>query len=192
MLPFAAAWTNPAAAQDPADAPVIVEKKTETTTTYQAPPPAAKPGTSVTAQTPEGTTITVTVNDQSVPFANEAGPVMLGGRVMVPLRGVVERLGGNLHLEAATKSITGAHPDTEKQFRLKIGSRNAVANGRQVTLDAPPRVIRGTTYVPLRFISEAMGADIRWDNARRTVVIASAGREAEVKTGAATSAVTTP
>lgn len=163
---------------------------TRTTKTTKAPPSAN--GTRTTVRTPGGTTISVTVNDQSVPFAEDSGPVMLGGRVMVPLRGVVEKLGGSLHLEPSSKSITGAQPETQKQFRLKIGSVSAVANGQQMTLDTPPRVIHGVTYVPLRFISEAMGADVRWDNASHTVVIASAGRAARVSTGTAGSAVTAP
>ncbi len=115
--------------------------------------------------------ITVTVNNQPVAFAERRAPVMFGGRVFVPLRGVIEKLGGEVKWEPATRVITGAHAGTEKQFRLRVGSTDALVNGKNMTLDAPPRVVNGTTYVPLRFVSETMGARVTWDNDRRTVVI---------------------
>ena len=118
--------------------------------------------------------ITVTVNEQPVTFEQERRPMMMGGRVLVPLRGVIEKLGGEVKWEPTTRVITGAHAGQNKQFRLRVGSREALVNGENVTLDAPPRVANGTTYVPLRFVSETMGAKVRWDDARRAVVITAA------------------
>jgi hypothetical protein len=115
--------------------------------------------------------ITVTVNNQPVAFEERRVPVMFGGRVLVPLRGVIEKLGGEVKWEPTTRVITGAHAGTEKQFRLRVGSTDALVNGKNETLDAPPRVVNGTTYVPLRFVSETMGARVTWDNTNRTVVI---------------------
>jgi hypothetical protein len=143
--------------------------------------PPAGSTTEVTDTKDGKTTITVTVDNKPVGF-EDAPPRMLGGRVMVPLRGVVERLGGNIKYEPETKVITGAHGETEKQFRLRLGSNEALVNGKKQALDAPPRVIAGVTYVPLRFVSEALGADVRWDNARHSVTIMTSGLAAEVKT----------
>lgn len=128
------------------------------------------------------TVITVTVNDEKVAFAENTMPVMIGGRVLVPLRGVVERLGGSIQYDAKSKVITGAQSNLEKQFRLRVGSGEALMNGQNRALDAPPCVIRGTTDVPLRFVSEALGADVRWDNAKRVVTIMADGYSADVKT----------
>lgn len=129
------------------------------------------------------TVISVTVNNEAVEFVGDTRPMMLSGRVMVPLRGVVERLGGNILYDKKTRVVTGAHPGTSNQFRIRVGSNEALLNGKNMSLDAPPRVIGGTTYVPLRFVSEAMGAQVSWDNARRTVVIEADGNTATVKTG---------
>jgi hypothetical protein len=101
---------------------------------------------------------------------------------MVPLRGVVERLGGTIQYDAATRVITGAQSNLEKQFRLRVGSNQALVNGKEQTLDTPAREIHGVTYVPLRFVSEALGADVRWDSAKRTVTILADGYSADVKT----------
>ena len=157
---------------------VVTDEKTQTT--VEAP---ANGKTEVRTAPNGDTVITVTVNEEPVAFETAAAPRMIGGRVMVPLRGVVERLGGDIKYEAASKVITGAHSGTSNQFRLRIGSSEGLLNGKQMVLDAPPRVIGGVTYVPLRFVSEAMGAQVSWDNARRTVVIEAAGNVAEVKTG---------
>jgi hypothetical protein len=130
-----------------------------------------------------GSVISVSVNDQNVQFAENQAPRMVGGRVMVPLRGVIERLGGSVLYEAKTQVITGANAQTGSQFRMRLGSNEVVVNGENKTLDARPQVIAGTTYVPLRFVSEALGAEVAWDNATRTVTIEAAGNTAQVKAG---------
>lgn len=158
---------------------VVTDDKTQTTVTAPA------NGKTEVRTAPNGdTVITVTVDDAPVVFEQTAAPRMIGGRVMVPLRGVVEKLGGEIKYESATKVITGAHAASSSQFRLRVGSPEALLNGNPMNLDANPRVIGGVTYVPLRFVSEAMGAQVVWDAARRTVVIAASGNVAEVKTGA--------
>lgn len=151
-------------------------------TKVEVKPSAGSTTTEVTDTRDGQTTITVTVNNEAVAFEGSAQPRLFGGRVMVPLRGVVERLGGNIKYEAATKVINGAHPNLEKQFRLRVGSTEALVNGQTQVMDTQPRVVAGITYVPLRFVSETMGADVRWDAARRTVVIMANGQAAEVKT----------
>ena len=144
--------------------------------------PPAGSTTEVTNTGDGQTVITVTVNNEAVPFEKNDAPVMIGGRVMVPLRGVVERLGGTIQYDAATRVITGGQANLEKQFRLRVGSDQALVNGKEQTLDTPARVLHSVTYVPLRFVSEALGADVRWDSAKRTVTIMADGYSADVKT----------
>ncbi len=115
--------------------------------------------------------ITVTVNSKPVQFEESRRPMMLSGRVMVPLRGVFERLGGEVLWEPKGRVVTGSRAESKDQFRLRVGSTQALVNGENVTLDTPPRIAYGTTYVPLRFVSEALGAKVTWDNANRAVVI---------------------
>lgn len=54
---------------------------------------------------------------------------------------------------------------------LIIGNNKAMINGFEVPLDVPPSIIKGRTFVPIRFISEAFGAQVEWDNETRTVRI---------------------
>ncbi|MGV3617055.1 MAG: stalk domain-containing protein [Fimbriimonas sp.] len=112
--------------------------------------------------------IGVTVNGETVRFAG-VGPQRVNGRVMVPLRGVMERLGAYVSYNAAGRTVTATRGDVDLQ--LRIGDRIATVNGRQVTLDVPAQEYQGSTLVPLRFMGEALGADVRWDGAVQAVVI---------------------
>ncbi len=57
----------------------------------------------------------------------------------------------------------------ESKVELRIDNPNATLNGKSTTLDAAPFIMNGRTMVPLRFIGEALGAEIGWDNAQRMV-----------------------
>lgn len=114
-------------------------------------------------------TIRVLVDGSPIVF--DQPPVSIGGRVLVPLRGVFERLGAFVQWDPRTNSVTATRGSTTVQ--LQIGSTRAVVNGRVVVLDVPPMIVQSRTLVPLRFVSEAMGARVDWDAATRTVFITS-------------------
>ncbi len=112
--------------------------------------------------------ITVTVNGQAVAF--DQPPVEQGGRVFVPLRGVFERLGASVvYQDGHINATKGTH-----MIGLTIGSTAAVVDGSPKTLDKPPFTIAGRTLVPLRFISEALGATVDYNDATQSVNITSA------------------
>src|SRR5712691_3740364 len=81
-------------------------------------------------------------------------PVMEGGSVLVPLRGIFEKVGAQVLWDARTKTIRATKPDGA-HVQLTLDSREALVNGRPVRLDMPAHQILGTTMVPLRFVSEA-------------------------------------
>jgi copper amine oxidase-like protein len=102
-------------------------------------------------------------------------PVVVGGHVLVPLRGIFEQLGAVLVWEdPVTHAIIVSRDATQgrgPQVRLAVGSRLAFVNDQPVTLDVPPMVIGGRTLVPLRFVSEGLGAKVEWDAVNRIVRI---------------------
>jgi hypothetical protein len=110
-------------------------------------------------------------------------PTQVSGRTMVPLRGIFESLGAQVNWDANTSTITATKDATD--VRLGIGDPRATVNGRTVLLDAPAMILDGSTMVPLRFISEALGADVKWFQATQTVSI-TAGQDAVVVPEAAT------
>jgi hypothetical protein len=59
----------------------------------------------------------------------------------------------------------------EMIIELVIGNRVARINSQDFPLDVPPLILKGRTFVPLRFISEAFGAEVEWDGETRSVRI---------------------
>ncbi len=115
--------------------------------------------------------IRVIINNRQISFAQP--PMMINGNVMVPMRGVFEELGADVKWNASTQTITARKDSTE--IIIQIGSRYASVNGNSQQLIAPATMVRGSTLVPLRFISEALGADVQWQAASSTVMISSTG-----------------
>lgn len=109
--------------------------------------------------------ISVVVNGEQVPFSQP--PIEQGDRVFVPLRGVFERLGATVDYSAGT--ILANRGDTT--VALHIGSNVAYVNGDAVTLDAAPFIVGSRTLVPLRFLSESLGAIVDWNQAQQTVYV---------------------
>lgn len=124
-------------------------------TTKLLPLPLLLLGATVLAQTP----ISVTVNGQPVQFPN-GRPTQMNGRVLVPLRGVFEKMGAFVEWNPRAKTVDATKDTTVVQ--LHIGDRQALVNGNTVMLDVPPRIVRGSTMVPLRFVSESLGANVQW------------------------------
>jgi hypothetical protein len=111
----------------------------------------------------------VTVNGAQINL--EPAPILQDGRVFVPLRGVFENLGASVVYDAGTITATGNGRDIE----LHIGSTQATVNGQGQLIDVAPFIIGASTYVPLRFVSEALGANVNWDENNRIVAIDMAG-----------------
>jgi len=118
--------------------------------------------------------VRVLVDGDEVAF--DQPPIIMGSRVLVPLRGIFEKMGATVDWTASTRTVEAARGNT--LVVLKIGSRIARVNDRPVTLDVPAMVVRSRTLVPLRFISESLGANVEWREEARTVLISSPGQPA--------------
>jgi hypothetical protein len=85
----------------------------------------------------------------------------------VPLRFVAETFGANVGWEEKEQKITITLED--KNIILWVGKKEALVNDERYYLEVPPKVIEipeiggGRTVVPLRFVSEALGAQVDWD-----------------------------
>ncbi len=126
------------------------------------------------ATTASAQTVRVFVDSDQVAF--DQPPIIMGSRVLVPLRGIFEKMGATVDWTASTRTVEAARGNT--LVVLKIGSRIARVNDRPVTLDVPAMVVRSRTLVPLRFISESLGANVEWREEARTVLISSPGQPA--------------
>ncbi len=112
--------------------------------------------------------ISVSINGQPVQFAG-TGPQMVDGRVLVPLRGVFEKLGAYVEWHSDKREVVASRG--QNTVDLQIGNPNATVNGQAVTMDVPAQILDGSTMVPIRFVSEAIGAQVRWQEAEQLVII---------------------
>ena len=113
--------------------------------------------------------IKVTYNGEEIEF--DQNPVVENGRTLVPLRAIFEKLGADVDWNSETKTVTATKGDVK--ISLTIDSTNAVKNGENITLDTAAKVINNRTLVPVRFVAEALGTDVGWDNETRQVLISS-------------------
>jgi hypothetical protein len=123
------------------------------------------------------TNIKVEVNGKPVQFGT-AKPQRVDGRVLVPLRGIFESLNASVLWDGAARTVTAMKGN--KEILLFVGQRNAKVDGIDVMLDTPAQIIGGATMVPLRFVSEALGAGVKYEPSTQLVAInldADAGAE---------------
>jgi len=103
--------------------------------------------------------------DASHPYVNEDQVSM------VSARDIAERLGDQAEWDEATRSVSIHDEWTGTDVALTVGSRTALVNGEEVTLDSPAVIKNGTTFVPLRFIAEALGAQVEWNGEYQMVTV---------------------
>lgn len=91
----------------------------------------------------------------SVPGA----PFLENGRTYVPIRFISEAIGANVVWEEARRQI--AVEQDGRTVLLTIGETAIVVDGVPVLTDAAPRLVDGTAYVPVRFVSEQLGLHVQ-------------------------------
>ncbi len=111
--------------------------------------------------------ITILLNNEKLSFDVE--PYIKEGRTLVPFRGILEALGAEVIWNPDERSVTTKSATTE--IYLKIGSNETLVNGTKVTIDVAAEITDSRTFVPLRFVSENLGATVLWDGPTRTVAI---------------------
>ncbi|KUK64803.1 MAG: Copper amine oxidase-like domain-containing protein [Desulfotomaculum sp. 46_80] len=93
-------------------------------------------------------------------FQLTAAPVIQNEITLVPLRFIAEGLKAEVRWEQDTKKIFIIAPG--KEIQLEVGKNEAVINGDPQPLVSPPVIIGNASLVPLRFISEALGAHVAY------------------------------
>lgn len=110
----------------------------------------------------------------SLVLAEAPSALIVNGSALVPLRAVAEWLGARVSFDRPTGVITLTAKDTV--LRLVVNSTAATVNGAPATLAAAARFVGGIAYVPVRFVSEQLGARATWDARTRAVTVTAPGR----------------
>jgi serine protease Do len=106
--------------------------------------------------------------------AQGTAPLIVEGRTFLPIRAIVEALGGTIAWTPADKKVTIIMGSDV--IELFIGNRTARVNGKAVSIDAAnpnvvPFIVGGRTILPVRFISERLGGTVDWNATTRTVTL---------------------
>ncbi|GAB6992232.1 copper amine oxidase N-terminal domain-containing protein [Paenibacillus pini] len=96
-------------------------------------------------------------------------PILVKGSTMLPLRAIFEALDAEVLWNQKTKTVTATRDNTT--VILKIGAKTATVNNKIVSLQVPAQVLKGSTMVPVRFVSEALGETVKWNQVTQTVNI---------------------
>lgn len=113
----------------------------------------------------------IKVNIDGIPLKMDQAPIIDNNRTLVPLRAIFEGLGAKVTWDQKTQTAVGVKGD--KTVKVSIGNKAASVNGQKVYMDVPPKVVNNRTLVPVRFISEGLGASVLWDQTNFTVSISS-------------------
>lgn len=102
------------------------------------------------------------------PLIFDVPPVIEDDRTLVPIRKIVESMGGTVDW------YEGGYIDIQKDGRniyLSIDLPAALVDNEPVYLDVPPRIINDRTLVPLRFVAETFGLRVEWDQSTSSVYL---------------------
>src|SRR5579864_3646820 len=91
------------------------------------------------------------------------------GTILVPLRSMFEQMGATVSYDAGSKSVTASKPGS--QVQVTLGKNEVLINGESRPLDVPPMMYKGVLLVPVRVISEALGAYVQWVPEQHVAVV---------------------
>lgn len=111
--------------------------------------------------------ITVILNGDKMDF--EEAPIIRNDSTLVPFRAIFEKLDMTVQWFGDERRVTAENEGTS--ITLFIDNDTMNVNGKNVQLLTPPIIYNDFTFVPLRAVSEAAGADVEWDGDTRTVTI---------------------
>ena len=111
--------------------------------------------------------IRVLVDGKRVLF--DVNPFAAAGHTFVPFRAIAEALGAEVAWDGSSQTVT--LKTANRTVTLRVGQSQALVNGVKVPLQAPAQMRNGRVFVPLRFVGEALGAEVTWDGDKSAVII---------------------
>lgn len=104
----------------------------------------------------------------------DSPPIIKNGRTLVPIRAIIESLGGTVGWDVTSRKATVILGGNT--IELWIDKNVARVNGKNVSIDPAntkvvPEIINSRTMLPLRFVSENLGCSVLWADATQTITI---------------------
>ncbi len=140
-----------------------------------APAPEEKPSelTAPKERKPEKEIVLTIGQKDAVVFGekktNDVSAVIKNSRTMLPVRFISEALAATVSWDGEKREVKVTKDGVE--IVISIDASQAMVNGKAVALDSPAFIENSRTYLPVRFISESLGADVYWEDATKSVII---------------------
>ena len=116
--------------------------------------------------------VSVTIDGEAVVFEGQE-PMIVSGRVLVPVRGVFLDLGFDIEWDRITSSAILTRCDYK--IVITIGSTYFYLNGASYNLDVPAQLIYNRVMLPIRFVLESIGYTVTWNASNREAAIMTGG-----------------
>ena len=111
--------------------------------------------------------VKITLNGNEI--KSDVAPFIKENRTLVPVRFISDALEYDVKWDNDKRTVSINNND--KNMVLTINDKNINVDGKTKITDVAPTLYNNRTYVPIRFISENFGVDVKWDNDSRTVVL---------------------
>lgn len=115
-----------------------------------------------------GSTEITTLLDGKV-LVMEEKPFVQGGRALVPIRAISSALKAEVTWDAKTSSALITRG--VDSITLYLNKKEATVNGKTVALEIAPVLKNGRLFLPLRFVSEQLKAEVNWQEEGKIVLI---------------------
>ncbi|RJX24618.1 MAG: copper amine oxidase N-terminal domain-containing protein [Dethiobacter sp.] len=103
------------------------------------------------------------------PFLSDVPPVIKGGRILIPVKAVSNGLSADVGWNLQEQKVTITRGDIT--IEIFLGEAKFYVNGEERQFDVPAQLICNRTFVPLRFIAEALGEKFNYNSATGEVDI---------------------
>lgn len=120
----------------------------------------------------------VTINGTEKPIdENGTVPIIVNDRTLLPVRAIVEEIGGTVGWDGDTQTVTLTY--NGKEIQMVIDNTTVYLNGTAQVLDIAPTIINDRTMLPIRFIAESFEFDVEWNDTEQRVTITKAATVTE-------------
>lgn len=122
----------------------------------------------------------VVVDDRLIAFSDQEPVISENDDTLIPLRGVFEAMGATVTWNGEERSVMVKSKDNITRLSLKIDNSVmtkytltsiTTVDSEELTLSTAPRIMNDRTMIPLRVVSENMGATVDWSDADKTATI---------------------
>ncbi|MDD7363770.1 MAG: copper amine oxidase N-terminal domain-containing protein [Peptoniphilus sp.] len=112
--------------------------------------------------------ILVYVKGEPIEFTEESQMLARDGRICLPVRKISEKMDYKVDWNDKDRAVTLTNG--EKTVTVRVDKNEYTANGEKKTMDVAPFIKNNRTYLPMRFIGEALGEKVEWDEANRVAI----------------------